>query len=95
MIHKSYKIVFFFHLLALDALQGELLLVAGQAVVVGVLLDEAPGADGLLAAVAGEAVLVPTVALVLHLFRAWWRDKRREERELSPHANECHAPARF
>lgn len=60
-----------FHLLALDALQGKLLLVAGQAVVAGVLLDEAPGADGLLAAVAGEAVLVPAVALVLHLFRAW------------------------
>lgn len=56
----------------MDALQSELLLVAGQAVVVGVLLDEAPGADGLLATVAGEATLVPTVALVLHLFRAWW-----------------------
>ena len=60
-----------FYLLAVDALQSKLLLVAGQAVVVGVLLDEAPGANGLLATVAGETVLMPTVSLVLHLFRAW------------------------
>ena len=59
------------YLLAVDALQSEQLLVAGQAVVARVLLDEAPGSDWLLAAVAGEAGLVPTVALVLHLFRAW------------------------
>lgn len=58
-------------LLAVDALQSKLLLIAGQAVVVAVLLDEAPGANGLLATVAGEANLVPTVALMLHLFGAW------------------------
>lgn len=60
-----------YHLFAVNTLQSELLLVAGQAVVVGILQHKAPGADGLLAAVAGETVLVPTVALVLHLFGAW------------------------
>lgn len=58
-------------LLAVDALQSKLLLIAGQTVVVGILLDKAPGANGLLATVAGEATLMPTVALMLHLFRAW------------------------
>lgn len=67
------------HLLAVDALLGELLLIAGQAVVVGVLQHEAPGANGLLAAVAGEAVLVPTVAFVLHLFGAWWVEEEGTE----------------
>lgn len=82
-----------FHLLALDTLQSELLLVAGQTVVVAVLLHEAPGADGLLAMVAGEAVLMPTVALMLHLFRAWWVEgAERKERESgrSFPADRCH-----
>lgn len=61
-----------FYLLAVDTLQSKLLLVAEQAVAVAVLLHKAPGADGLLAMVAGEAILMPTVALMLHLFRAWW-----------------------
>lgn len=74
-----------FYLLAVDALLGKLLLVAGQAVVVGVLLHEAPGANGLLAALAGETVLVPTVALVLHLFRAWWAEKADAGGEKSQH----------
>lgn len=60
----------------MDALHSKLLLIAGQAVVVGILLDEAPGAHRLLAAVARETVLVPTVALVLHLLGAWKRGKR-------------------
>lgn len=60
------------YLLAVDALLSKLLLIAGQAVVVGVLLHEAPGANGLLAAIASETVLMPTAALMLHLFRAWW-----------------------
>lgn len=60
----------------MDALLGKLLLVAGQAVVVGLLLDEAPGAHRLLAAVAGETILMPTVAPMLHLFGAWrWRER--------------------
>lgn len=63
----------------MDALQSKLLLIAGQAVVVGVLLDEAPGANRLLATVAGEAILMPTVALMLHLFRAWWVEEEEEE----------------
>ena len=62
----------FCYLLAVNALQSELHLVAGQTVVVVVLLDEALGADGLLAVVADEAVLMPSVVLVLHLFGAWW-----------------------
>lgn len=65
------------YLLAVDALLSKLLLVARQAEVVALLLHKVAGADGLLAAVAGEAVLVPAVALVLHLFRAWW--PKREE----------------
>lgn len=72
--------VLFYHL-AVDALQGKLLLIAGQAVVVGVLLHEALGADGLLATVAGETILMPTVALMLHLFRAWWVEEAKRERE--------------
>lgn len=69
------------YLLAVDALQSKLLLIAGQTVVVGILLDKAPGANGLLATVAGEATLMPTVALMLHLFRAWWVHKMEKERE--------------
>lgn len=65
------------YLLAVDTLLSKLLLIARQAEVVALLLHKVAGADGLLAAVAGEAVLVPTVALVLHLFRAWW--PKREE----------------
>lgn len=65
------------YLLAVDALLSKLLLIARQAEVVALLLHKVAGADGLLAAVAGEAVLVPAVALVLHLFRAWW--PKREE----------------
>lgn len=72
-----------FHLLAVDALQGKLLLIAGQAVVVGILLHEALGANGLLTTVAGETILMPTVALVLHLFRAWWVEEAKTERVLT------------
>lgn len=60
----------FFYLLAVDALQGKQSLVAGHAVVIVILLDKALGANGLLAVVANKAVLVPTVALVLHLLGA-------------------------
>lgn len=70
-----------FYLLAVDAVLSKLLLIAGQAVVVGILLHEAPGANGLLATVAGETVLMPTVALMLHLFRAWWVEGAERERE--------------
>lgn len=55
------------YLLAVHALHGKLLLVAGHAEVVVVLGDEALGADGLLASMAGETGLVPAVPLVLHL----------------------------
>lgn len=58
-------------LLAVNALHGKLLLVAGHAEVVVVLGDEALGTDGLLAPLAGEAGLVPAVPLVLHLPGAW------------------------
>lgn len=63
-------IMLLFYLLAVNTLLSKLLLIAGQAVVVEILLDKALGADGLVATVAGEAVLMPTVALVLHLLRA-------------------------
>lgn len=88
-----------FYLLALEALLSELLLVAGQAVVVGFLLHEAPGANGLLATVAGEAILMPTVALMLHLLRAWWVEGAEREREFmssissSRHYYSCNNPS--
>lgn len=54
------------HLLAVHTVHGELLLIARHAVV-GILLgDETLGADGLLAALAAEAGLMPAVSLVLH-----------------------------
>lgn len=56
----------------MNTLHGKLLLIAGHAEVVAVLRDEAFGADGLLAPLAGETGLVPAVALVLHFPRAWW-----------------------
>lgn len=62
-------------LFAVAARKSKLLLIAGQAVLVGILLDEAPGADGLLAAVASETILMPSVALVLHFFGTW-HDRR-------------------
>lgn len=59
----------------MHTLLSKLLLIAGQAVVVGILSHEGPGANGLLATVAGETVLMPAVSLVLHLFRAWLEQK--------------------
>lgn len=79
-----------FYLLAVDTLQSKLLLIAGQAVVVGVLQDEAPGADGLLATVASETVLMPTVSLMLHLFRAWWVEGEERERHGTSQSNKSH-----
>lgn len=55
------------YLLAVHALHGKLLLVAGHTEILVVLGDEALGADWLLASLAGKAGLMPTVALVLHL----------------------------
>ena len=55
------------HLAALDALGGELVLVAAGAVDVVLLGDEGLGADGVGADAAGEALLVPLPGLVLHL----------------------------
>ena len=57
-------------LLALDALGGELVLVALGAVDVVLLGDERLGADGVLARAAHEALLVPLPRLVLHLLHA-------------------------
>lgn len=59
-----------FYLLAVNTLQGKQLLVAGHAEIVAFLLDKVPRADRLLATVASETVLMPAVALVLHLFSA-------------------------
>lgn len=58
-------------LVALDALQGVLLLIAGHTEVLIVLRDEALGSNRLLAVVADEAGLMPATALVLHLAGAW------------------------
>lgn len=55
------------HLFALHALQGVLLLIAGHTEVLVLLGYEALGSNGLLAALAGEAGLMPAVALVFHL----------------------------
>ncbi len=55
------------YLLALHTLHGKLLLIAGHTEVVVVLGDEALGANGLLASLAGETGLMPAIPLVLHL----------------------------
>lgn len=67
------------HLLAMHTLHGKLLLIARHTEVLVLLGDEALGADGLLAPLAGKAGLVPAVALVLHLPGAL--DWRRMERQ--------------
>lgn len=67
------------YLFALNALQGVLLLIAGHTEVLAVLRDEALGPNGLLAAVAGEAGLVPAAALVFHLAGAWQESERKEQ----------------
>lgn len=54
----------------MHTLHRKLLLIAGHAIVVIVLGDEALGTNGLLAALTGEAGLMPAVALMLHLPRA-------------------------
>lgn len=53
--------------LAVHTLHGKLFLIAGHTEVVVLLGDEALGADGLLATLAGEAGLMPAVTLMLHL----------------------------
>lgn len=51
----------------MHTLHSKLLLIAGHTEVIEVLGDEALGADGLLAPLAGETGLVPAIPLVLHL----------------------------
>lgn len=67
------------YLFALNALQGILPFVAGHAEVLAVLRDEALGSDGLLAAMADEAGLVPAATLVLHLTGACQGSGRKED----------------
>ena len=55
------------YLLAMEAFLGELLVVAGGAVDVVTLVQEALRADGQLALEALEAVLMPYLLLVLHV----------------------------
>ena len=58
------------YLLAVDAGKSKLLLIAGQAVVAVLLVHKATGSHWLFAVLTCEAVLMPTVAFVLHLFGA-------------------------
>lgn len=58
-------------LFALHALQGILLLIAGHTEVLVLLGYEALGSNGLLAALAGEAGLMPAAAFVFHLAGTW------------------------
>lgn len=58
-------------LLALDALHGKLLFIAGYTKVLIVLRNETLCPNRLLAAVADEARLMPAVALVFHLPSTW------------------------
>lgn len=51
----------------MHTLHSKLLLIAGHTEVIALLRDEALGADGLLAPLAGETGLVPAIPLVLHL----------------------------
>lgn len=55
----------------MEALLGKLGVVAGSAVDVVALGQEALGLDGLLALEAFEAVLVPHLVLVLHILSPW------------------------
>lgn len=64
------------YLLAVHTLQCKLFLVAGHAVVIVVLRNEALGSNRLLTALAAKAGLVPAVPLMLHLPGAW---KNREK----------------
>lgn len=59
------------YLLAVHTLHGKLLLIAGHTEIVVLLWDEALGANGLLASLAGETGLMPAVPLVLHLSGAF------------------------
>lgn len=58
-------------LLALNALQSILFLIAGYTEILIVLRDEALGSNWLLAAMADEAGLMPAAALILHLAGTW------------------------
>lgn len=55
------------YLLAVDTLLGKLLLIARQAEIVALLLHKTAGTDRLPAALAAKAMLMPAVALMLHL----------------------------
>lgn len=66
------------YLLAVHTLHCKLLLIAGHTVVVVVLGDKALGANGLLAPLAGETGLMPTVPLVLHLPGAFKKHQATE-----------------
>ena len=55
------------YLLAMEAFLGKLLVVAGGAVDVIALSQEALSADGLLAVIAGETLLMPHLVLILHI----------------------------
>lgn len=61
-------------LFAANAVLGKLLLVAGSAVHVITLGQEALGADRLLALKAGEALFMPDFMLVLHILTSWSDD---------------------
>lgn len=66
------------YLLTVHTLHSKLLLIARHAIVVAVLGDEALGSNGLLAALTGEASLMPAVALMLHLPGACKQDYGNE-----------------
>lgn len=73
----------------MHTLHSKLLLVAGHTEVLVLLRDETLGTDWLLASLAGEAGLMPAVALVLHLpgaFRKsrWKRQQEVKETEKEP-----------
>lgn len=74
----------------MEALLGEFGVVAGSAVDVVALGEEALGLDGLLAFEASEAVLVPRLVLVLHILSPWntKRSQRLIDREPSGTAND-------
>lgn len=76
--------------------RGELVLVAGHAVVLVLVGNEGLGANRLLAAVTDEAALVPCRARVLQFPRAWWgrnREVRQGEEGRGHLAGEGVAPA--
>lgn len=78
-----------FYLLAVEALVGKLLFMAGGAVDVITFSQEALRADGLPAFKALEAVLVPHLVLVLHTLGSYKHKYIHRKSTIETHTQKC------